>query len=82
MAPDLQATTYPDLAHERLRQELLDHIEQLADSFLIGQTAADFAQTVLTNFTALQQTVQQQAAEIADLQTRVAALESPTTTTA
>lgn len=48
--PDLQATTYPDLAHERLRQELLDHIEQLADSFLIGQTAADFAQTVLTNF--------------------------------
>lgn len=80
--PDLNVP-WPDAGHEAIRQavvaaiaEQADHLEQLADSFLLGQTAADFAQTVLTNFTALQQTVTDQAAQIADLQTRVAALET------
>ena len=75
--PDIN-TPLPDLAHESLRQstvaaleQLADHLQQLADSFLLAQTASDFAQTVLTNFGALQQAV-------ADLETRVSALENPT----
>lgn len=77
----------PDPAHAALGRaalaavaRLADHLEQLADSFLLGQTAADFAQTVLTNFAGLQQTVTDLAGQVADLQTRVAALENPTTT--
>lgn len=82
--PDIN-TPLPDIAHESLRQstvaaldQLADHLEQLADSFLLAQTASDFAQTVLTNFGALQQAVETQAAQIADLETRVSALENPT----
>lgn len=81
--PDINVPL-PDLAHESLRQAtvgalaaLADHVQQLADSFLLGQTAADFAQTVLTNFTTLQTVVGQQAAAIADLQAQVAALQNP-----
>jgi len=75
---------YPDKVIEAFRRQvkaaladLADHLEQLSDSFLLGQTAADFAQTVLTNFGALQQAVTAQATQIADLETRVAALENP-----
>lgn len=101
--PDIH-TPLPDLAHESLRQSMVaalqtqaDHLEQLADSFLLGQTAADGLSIALTNFLALQtaltqtaSTVTQQATQIADLQaavtdlqTRVTALEqaSPTTPT-
>lgn len=77
--PDLDT---PDLGHANLAAHIVDHLEQLADSFLLGQTAADFAQTVLTNFTALQQAVTGQATQIADLEMRVAALENPTPPTA
>lgn len=45
----------PDRAHAAIAQAALDHIEQLADSFLLGQTAADFAQTVLQAMVPLQQ---------------------------
>jgi hypothetical protein len=82
--PDI-STPVPDAGHEDLRLRLVaaladitDHLEQLADSFLLGQTAADFAQTVLTNFTALQAVVTDQATAIGDLTARVTALENPT----
>lgn len=68
-APDL-ADEWPDRAHERLRQELLEHLQQLADSFLLGQTAADMAATFLAAVVPMQ-------AAVTDLQARVAALESP-----
>ena len=75
---------YPDKVIETFRRQvkaaladLADHLEQLSDSFLLGQTAADFAQTVLVNFGTLQQVVTDQATQIADLETRVAALENP-----
>ena len=78
--PDLDT---PDLGHANLAAHIIDHLEQLADSFLLGQTAADFAQTVLSNFTTLQGVVTDQAtqladqaAQIADLETRVTARES------
>lgn len=87
--PDLtDIAAGPDLAHAAVAQatldalaQLVDHVGQLQDSFLLGQTAFDFAQTVLTNFTALQQVVTEQAAQIADLQSRVSALENPPATT-
>lgn len=82
--PDLNVE-WPDAGHEAIRQavvqaiaDLATNAEQFADSFLLGQTAADFAQTVLVNFGLLQQTVTEQAAVIADLETRVTALENPT----
>lgn len=36
---------------------LAEHLQRLQDSCLLSQTAADFAQTVLQNFTALQAVV-------------------------
>jgi len=82
--PDLNVE-WPDAGHEAIRlavvqaiADLAANTEQFADSFLLGQTAADFAQTVLTNFGSLQQAVAAQAAQIADLETRVSALENPT----
>lgn len=73
---------YQDPAHERLRVAVLDHFEQLADSFLLGQTAADMAQTFLLAVLPLQQAAQALQQQVAALTSRVAALESPTTLTA
>lgn len=81
--PDLNVE-WPDAGHEAIRQAVVraiavqaDHLEQLGDSFLLGQTAADFARTALAAVVSLQAAVTDQAAQIADLQTRVAALETP-----
>ena len=94
--PDLaEFAAGPDLAHAAVAQAALDaiatladHLEQLADSFLLGQTAADFAQTALAAVTQLQQAVTTQGADlaaaqtaVADLEARVAALENPTVPT-
>lgn len=75
--PDLNVE-WPDAGHEAIRLAIVqaiavqaDHLAQLGDSFLLGQTAADFAQTALTAVT-------EQAAQIADLQARLAVLENPT----
>lgn len=82
---------YPNVVIDTIRlavlgalADLVDHIERLGDSFLLGQTAADFAQTVLTNFGVLQQTVTAQESEIETLRSdldalaaRVVALEAP-----
>lgn len=75
--PDLNVE-WPDAGHEAIRQavvqaiaDLAAHAEQFADSFLLSQTAADFAQTVLAAVVPLQEAV-------TDLQARVTALE-PTT---
>jgi hypothetical protein len=80
--PDINAPL-PDLAHELLRQEvvaaiaqLADHVQQLSDSFLLGQTAADFARTALNAVNQLQAMSATQANQITDLQKRVAALEA------
>lgn len=84
--PDLPSLyeEWPDAGHEAIRltvvqaiADIAGHAEGLEDSFLLGQTAADFAQTVLTNFTALQELVAAQQQQIADLTVRVAALEPP-----
>lgn len=79
------AVPLPDMAHEALRQafvkalaDLADHITRVYDSLLLNQTAMDFAETVLTNFTALQGVVTDQAGQIAALTERVAALEATT----
>lgn len=81
--PDL-STPLPDPAHEALRanvvQALADlaaHVESLADAFLLAQTAGDGLDIALTNFVALQNALTAQAQQIADLQSRVSALENP-----
>lgn len=73
--PDL-GKPWPDLGHEAIRQaivqhdaEIADHLEQLSDAFLVGQTAADALGIALTNFVAVQQA-------LAALTARVAALEA------
>jgi polyhydroxyalkanoate synthesis regulator phasin len=79
-----------DLAHRAMAQatqraitELANHVQQLADSFLLAETAADGLGIALTNVTALQQTVTDlqttvntQAGEITTLQQQVAALQA------
>lgn len=82
--PDILTHPARDLAHEAYRvaivqalTHLADHFEQLADAFLLGETAADGLGIALTNFVALQQAVASQAQEIADLRAQVAALQSP-----
>lgn len=74
----------PDPAHAAVAQAALDavarlddHVEALADAFLLGQTAADGLSIALTNFLAAQAALTQQAQQIADLEARVAALENP-----
>lgn len=81
--PDIN-TPLPDLAHESLRQSVVaalgridDHVQALADAFLVGQTAADGLTIALTNFLALQGALTQQAQQITDLEARVASLENP-----
>ena len=78
--PDLNSP-WPDAGHETIRRavvagiaQMAAHAEALSDSFLLGQTAADFAQTVLDAFGQLQATVTAQAATIGDLQALVTAL--------
>lgn len=85
--PDFLNEENPDPAHEAFRLSVLDHIAQLADhlerlddSFLLALTAADFAQTVLTNFGALQQVVGANQADIATLKSQVATLQSQVVT--
>lgn len=72
--PDLD-TPLPDPAHEDLRQAtkatteaIADHVQQLADSFLLAQTTAEALVIALQTVTTLQ-------AAVADLTTRVTALE-------
>lgn len=93
-------TEYPDVIIETVRRylkqavaDLEAHAAQLDDSFLLGLTAFDFAQTVLVNFTALQnaftekqtqlgvlaEQLAEQANQIAGLAEQVAALQAPTT---
>lgn len=90
---------YPDVIVETMRQavkqaiaDLMVHAEQLGDSFLLGLTAFDFAQTVLTRLTTLQDAFAGQSAQItAQLQAQqqqidalaaqLAALQPPPTST-
>jgi hypothetical protein len=81
-------TEYPHPIFEAMRQrvnaaiaDLEQHATQLDGALLLCLTAFDFAQTVLSTLAPLQQQVTTQAAEIADLQAQVAALQ-PTTTEA
>ena len=98
--PDLaEIAAGPDVAHAAVAQAALDaiatladHLEQLADSFLLCLSAADFAQTALAAVTQLQTAVTEragqvadlttqvtdQATQLADLEARVMALENPT----
>lgn len=55
---------------------LEDHLAWLQANCLLSQTAADFAQTVLTNFGQLQTTVTSQGQAITTLQSQVATLQS------
>lgn len=93
-------TDYPDVIVDTVRgylkqavADLEAHAGQLDDSFLLGLTAFDFAQTVLVNFTALQnaftekqaqlgllaEQLAEQANQLAALTGQVAALQAPTT---
>jgi len=88
--PDLaEFAASPDPAHAALAAAALDAITSLANHLLwlqanclLSQTAADFAQTVLTNFgqlsasvTALSATVTSQGQDITTLQSQVATLQ-------
>ena len=89
--PDIH-TPLPDLAHESLRQSVVtaldsieQHVERLDRVFVLLKGAGLGLQGVLnvlvgaqTNLTDLNQAIQQQATQIADLETRVSALENPT----
>lgn len=61
---------WPDKGHEAIRLAILDHLDQLRDAFLIGETTADGLTIALSNFVDLQQ-------QVVDLTARVAALETP-----
>lgn len=89
--PDIRRPV-PDLGHESLRQSVvaaLDHIEEqiarvdrayllLKGTGLGMQGTLNVVQSGESAIAALQQTVADQAAQIADLTARVAALENPT----
>lgn len=75
------STPLPDPAHENLRQacvaaveRLAEHVDRLDNSFLLTQTAFDFANTVLAAVAPLQQAVADLQAQMTDLQAQVAAL--------
>lgn len=61
---------FPDPAHQEVYEAILD-------SFLLGQTSADFAKTALSAVTTLQATVAQQQTDINTLKAQVAALTPP-----
>lgn len=82
--PDIRQPV-PDAGHEMLRQstvaaldDLATKTDQVAGALLLMKTSLDFAQTFLNAVVPLQQALTDQATQIADLETRVAALENPT----
>lgn len=60
---------WPDKGHEAIRVAILEHLDQLRDSFLIGETTADGLSIALSNFVTMQQ-------QLTELTARVAALEA------
>lgn len=83
--PDINVE-WPDAGHEAIRQavvqavaDLLDHAEQLGDSFLLAQTAGDALGIALTNVTAMQAAVTDQATTLATLQQTVTDLQTTVT---
>jgi phage shock protein A len=74
-------TAYPDVVIDTMRQaavaaidDLADHVDRLRDSFLLAQTAADFAQSALAAVTQLQAAVAGHDSAIAALRTDLDAL--------
>ena len=72
--PDIREPV-PDAGHEQLRlslvaalDDLADHVEQLADSFLLAQTAGDALGIALTNVLAVQQAVTDLAGQVGAVQ--------------
>jgi hypothetical protein len=80
-------TPSPDAGHEAIRAPLADavdrlddHVSRLDDAFLLAQVTADFAQSTLDSITAMQEAGKQMQAALADLTSRVAALEAASPT--
>lgn len=84
--PDALTTPSPDPTHEAYRVAVVEVFDRIADSFLLGQTAFDFAETVLLAYqgaaaqlATLGAAVTAQAQQIAALKAQIAALTPPAT---